>query len=188
MTRRDVLSVIGCAAALPGAPEFLNAWLRAQTHAHDTNSTAPPEPDRFTNYQPKFFSHDEMQILDAFTAILIPSDDTPGARDAHVVPFIDFVVTAAAEYEPELQDDWRGALHFLREHKFDELPAAEQIAFVEKISQPGADVYFTYELIKEMTVHAFYTSRIGLIDVLEYKGYAYLTEFPGCTHPEHHEI
>jgi hypothetical protein len=29
-----------------------------------------------------------------------------------------------------------------------------------------------------MTVRAFYTSRIGLIDVLEYQGLAYLSEFP----------
>jgi hypothetical protein len=36
-----------------------------------------------------------------------------------------------------------------------------------------------------MTVRAFYTSRVGLIDVLEYQGIAYLTEFPACTHPEH---
>jgi hypothetical protein len=40
-------------------------------------------------------------------------------------------------------------------------------------------------LIKDMTVRAFYTSRVGLIDVLEYKGNAYLTQFPGCTHSEH---
>jgi hypothetical protein len=45
-----------------------------------------------------------------------------------------------------------------------------------------------YRLIKEMAVHAFYTSRVGLVDVLEYKGLAYLTEFPGCNHPEHHTV
>jgi hypothetical protein len=45
-----------------------------------------------------------------------------------------------------------------------------------------------YRLIKEMTVHAFYTSRMGLVDNLEYKGLAYLTEFPGCNHPEHHTL
>jgi len=39
-----------------------------------------------------------------------------------------------------------------------------------------------------MTVRAFYTSRVGLIDVLEYKGNTYLTEFPGCAHPEHHKV
>jgi hypothetical protein len=46
----------------------------------------------------------------------------------------------------------------------------------------------TYKLIKDMTVHAFYTSRVGLVDVLEYKGLAYLSEFPACTHPEHQRV
>jgi hypothetical protein len=34
-------------------------------------------------------------------------------------------------------------------------------------------------------VEGFYTSRVGLVDVLGYKGLAFLSEFPGCTHPEH---
>ena len=42
-----------------------------------------------------------------------------------------------------------------------------------------------YELAKGMTVEGFYTSRIGLVQVLEYQGLDYLTEFAGCVHPEH---
>lgn len=129
-----------------------------------------------------------MQTLDAFTAILIPTDDTPGAREAHVVPFIDFVVNAAAEYEPELQQDWRQAMLYLRAQKFARLSPTEQVAFVEEISNSGNKGHTAYQLVKNMTAHAFYTSRAGLIDVLEYKGNAYLTEFPGCSHPEHHQI
>jgi hypothetical protein len=168
---------------MAAAPEFLKAWL-----AHDSHSFAPPEPDRWTNYVPKFFSREEMPILDTFTAILIPADETPGAREAHVVPFIDFVVAAAAEYEPEMQEDWRSALQFLRECKFGQLSPAEQVALIEKMSHPGDRSHPTYQLIRDMTLHAFYTSRVGLIDVLEYKGLAYLTEFPGCTHAEHHHV
>lgn len=189
MTRRDAVSAIASAASLADAPEFLNAWLRdSETHTSHGSSFAPPEPDRWTNYRPAFFSGEEMEVLDAFTAILIPSDETPGAREAHAVPFIDFVVNAAAEFEPELQEDWRGALQFLREHDFGKLTAAAQLDLVEKMSDADADGHATYQLIKEMTVHAFYTSRVGLIDVLEYKGNAYLTEFPGCHHPEHHQV
>lgn len=189
MTRRDAISAIASAATVAGAPEFFAAWLRAApADAHHAGSSAPPEPDRWTNYKSKFFSREEMEILDAFTAILIPTDDTPGAREAHVVPFIDFVVFAAAEYEPETQEAWRLALHFLRESKFGQLSPAAQLSFVDKMSQHGDEGYPHYQLIKDMTVHAFYTSRVGLIDVLEYKGLAYLTEFPGCHHAEHHRV
>jgi hypothetical protein len=187
MTRRDAVSVIACAMSVAGAPEFFDSWWKAAAD-HGAASVPPPEPDRWSNYQPNFFSREEIEILDAFTAILIPTDDTPGAREAHVAPFIDFVVNAASELEPELQEQWRNALQFLREQQFGARSAAEQLALVERISQRGADGHATYELIKDMTVHAFYTSRVGLIDVLEYQGNAYLTEFPGCDHPEHRDI
>jgi NAD(P)-dependent dehydrogenase (short-subunit alcohol dehydrogenase family) len=184
MTRRDAMSAIACAVAAAGASEFFGGWLRAA----ESHSFAPPEPDRFTNYKPKFFSAEELTILDEFTAILIPSDETPGAREAHVAAFIDFVVDAAAEYEPELQQDWRGAVQFLERRKFASLSPQRQCEFVEKMSHAGAKGYLEFQLIKEMTVHAFYTSRVGLIDVLNYQGNAYLTEFPGCNHPEHREV
>ncbi len=200
MTRRDAGWLILRAAAVAGGPEFFSAWLRAaQTdsapgHTHHPNSSAPPEPDRWTGYQPKFFSPEEFQILDTFTAIIIPTDETPGAREAHVAAFTDFVVNAAAEYAPQMQEQWRTAMLWLRTQKFAQLTPDEQLAFVEQISEPERDRskqhggFATYRLIKDMTVHAFYTSRVGLIDVLEYKGMAYLTEFPACNHPEHHKV
>jgi hypothetical protein len=36
-----------------------------------------------------------------------------------------------------------------------------------------------------MTVEGFYTSKIGLIDVLDFQGLNYMADFSGCTHPEH---
>ncbi len=73
-------------------------------------------------------------------------------------------------------------------------PPSEQLALVQRMSEPehdppnAQDGFPVYRLIKEMTVHAFYTSRVGLIDVLEYKGLAFLTDFPGCNHPEHRTV
>ncbi len=48
-----------------------------------------------------------------------------------------------------------------------------------------AFAFFSF-LVKDMTVEGFYTSKIGLIDVLDYQGMNYMVDFPGCTHPEHH--
>jgi hypothetical protein len=192
MTRRDAHWLILRATATVGAATFLDPWLRAnQSHAH---SIAPPDPHDWSSYHPKFFSAEECQWLDSFTAILIPSDETPGAREAHVVPFIDFVVNAAAEFAPETQDHWRAALRWLRTNNFGNMSAQERLALVTAAAAPEFDRSLThpgfgaYQLIKEMTVRAFYTSRIGLVDVLEYKGIAYLTAFPACPHPEHHSV
>jgi hypothetical protein len=200
MTRRDAAWAILRAASVVGGQEFFSDWMRAaqvvshSSHAHNTTSHAPPEPDHWTSYTPKFFSPEDFRNLDAFTALLIPMDETPGAREAHVAAFIDFVVNAAAEYAPEMQNDWRTAMDWLRARRFAELPAGEQLSLLQRISEGehdpenNQDGLAVYRIIKEMTVHAFYTSRVGLIDELEYKGIAYLTEFPGCSHPEHHRI
>jgi len=183
MTRRDANWLVMQAAATSGAAAFLVPWLAAQqTHHH---SAAPPDPHDWSAYQPKFFSPEEFQWLDSFTAILIPTDDTPGAREAHIAAFIDFVVDAAAEFAPEVQDQWRDAMRWLRSSNFGKLSLERQIALITDASAAQAAAY---QLIKELTVRAFYTSRIGLVDVLEYQGNAYLTEFPGCSHPQHAEI
>jgi choline dehydrogenase-like flavoprotein len=74
---------------------------------------------------------------------------------------------------------------------FHEIPAADQETLLMAMSLPEREPGAThagfgfYALVKDMTVEGFYTSRVGLIDVLGYKGLAILSEFPGCTHPEH---
>lgn len=199
ITRRDVGWTITRAFAVAGAQPFLSEWLAsaqtaAHTYAHKGGISAPPAPDRWSSYKPAFFSPAQFKMLDQFTAILIPSDETPGAREAHVAPFIDFVVDAAAEYAPEMQKEWRTAMDWLDASKFAEMQPEAQFHFIEQISAPerGQEEthagFAAYQMIKDMTVRAFYTSRVGLIDVLEYKGNTYLTEFPGCTHPEHQKV
>ena len=185
--------------AIAAAQPFLSEWLRsadvaAHAYAHTAGSHAPPEPDRWTGYKPAFFTAGQFKTLESFTAILIPSDETPGAREAHVACFIDFVVNAAAEYAPEIQTEWRNAMDWLSTNNFAGMQPEEQIRLIEQASAPERDRsqkhpgFAAYRLIKDMTVRAFYTSRVGLIDVLEYKGNTYLTEFPGCAHPEHHKV
>jgi hypothetical protein len=193
MTRRDLGWVAAKVFAVAGGSEFFASWLRAaeMAHAHGGNSAAPPEPDRWKNYRPKFFSAAEFSMLDIYTDILIPSDDTPGARAAHVAPYIDYLVNAAAEYAPEMQSHWRGAMGWLTSKNFQQLSREQQLDLIRQSSGPEHnhaihhEGYASYRLIKDAAVHAFFTSRVGLIDVLEYKGLAYLTTFPACEHPEH---
>ena len=84
MTRRDASWAIFRAAAVAGGPEFFSAWARAaetvSPHDHAHASGAPPDPHDWKAYQPKFFSNEEFRDLETFSAILIPTDDTPGAR------------------------------------------------------------------------------------------------------------
>jgi len=187
MTRRDANRAIFQALSAAAGAEFLARWLRA-ADAHSANHNAPPDPHQWQTYQPKFFSAGQFQIVETFSAILIPTDDTPGAREAHVAAFIDFVVAAAAECAPEMQTAWRTAVDWLNDKRFTQLTPARQVQLVGEMADENHDGLATYQLIKEMSVRAFYTSRVGLVDVLQYQGLAYLTEFPACNHPEHKQV
>jgi hypothetical protein len=85
-------------------------------------------------------------------------------------------------------------MNFLQRANFSQLTNEQQVKLVTQMAEPElgkakkGDGFEAYRTIKDMSLHAFYTSRVGLVDVLEYKGNAYLTEFPGCNHPEHHKV
>ncbi len=188
------MAVTSRVLAAAGGQEFLADWLRAAEEHNHGKSAAPPEPDRWTNYEPAFFSPAEFAMVQSYSEILIPTDATPGAREAHVAHYIDFAVNAAAEHAPEMRNEWRTAMTWLAGQKFGELSAEDQLALVKQMAAPERDRtvkhpgYPTYRLIKQMTVFAFYTSRAGLVGDLRYRGNAFLTEFPACNHPEHRRV
>src|SRR5262249_22379696 len=102
LSRRDLLDLATRACALPGAAEVFAAWLRAPAaavaaaaQAPAANAFAPPEPPLLRDYRPAFFDAEDFAALQAFTEILIPTDETPGAREAHCAHYIDFVLQAA---------------------------------------------------------------------------------------------
>ncbi len=193
-TRRDLLLLAGRAAALPGATDFLSAWLQAaDVHRHDSSSPAPPEPPLLRDYKPAFFDPADFEALQSFTEILIPTDDTPGAREAHCAHYIDFLLQASEDV-PAARTKWRKAMNTLRQAGFHGASQARRAALVENMSLPERDparthpAFAVYRLIKAQNTFAFYTSRAGMIETLEYKGNSFNSIFPACTHPEHQKI
>jgi gluconate 2-dehydrogenase subunit 3-like protein len=205
--RRKTLKYFGLLASTAAGREFLESWLPRQPADAATSPDmtgmghhAPPEESRpDTPYAPQFFKPDEYRTVEALTEIIIPTDDKPGAKEAEVARFIDFLVFSAAEFRPSMQKEWAsglGTLDRLSRRKFTrpflDLTEKERAALLTEMSLPERDPkaeqegYEFYRLLKETTVEAFYSSRVGLIDVLGYQGLTYLREFPGCTHPEHH--
>lgn len=194
-SRRHILNLATRAAALAGAPEFFKTWLNAaQIHQHAAGSTAPPEPPLLKNYLPKFFAPEDFSALQAFTEILIPTDDSPGAREAHCAHYIDFVLQASAEFAPQTQKQWRDAMSALKAAGFHSADAKGRAALVDAMGKPERDRslkhpgFPAYMLIKQMNTFAFYTSRAGMIETLDYRGNSYNETFPACNHPEHHTI
>ncbi len=207
--RRNVLKYAALLSATAAGREFLAGWLPS---ARDLQAaTAPSEAARGHGshlvhtaeqskaYTPQFFKHDEFRTVELLTELIIPTDDTPGAKEARVADYIDFVVFSAAEHLPELQKRWTEGLSWLDQASrksfgapFNEISLDQREQLLTEMSLPDRDPrashagYSFYRLVKGMTVEGFYTSRVGLIDVLGYQGLAFLPEFPGCTHPEHH--
>jgi len=194
LSRRDLLNMATRAAALPGAAEFFSTWVRAATVPQHAGLTAPPEPPLLRDYQPTFFDRNDFDALQAFTEILIPTDDTPGAHEAHCAHYIDFVLQAATDGAPDTVRQWRDAMAALKSAGFHAADAPGRAAIVEAMSKPERDrsathpAYSAYRLIKQQNAFAFYTSRAGMIDTLDYRGNSYNASFPACDHPEHHTI
>ena len=63
---------------------------------------------------------------------------------------------------------------------FAALTPAQQI---ELLTPRQQDPFF--RMIKDMTVEGYYSSQAGLSQELGWHGNTFLTEFKGCTHPEH---
>src|SRR5271155_3249558 len=94
--RRTVLEMLAKAAAASQFPGF-SRWAFGQQHDHAANATPPP---RAVRYQPSYFSAPEYHTIDVLTGLIIPPDESPGAREAGVSEFIDFL---AAHGEKEIQ-------------------------------------------------------------------------------------
>ena len=174
---------------------FFSSWLSGAQHEHQS-STADLSPDPLADYQPAFFSPAEFQMLQTFSEILIPSDETPGAREARCAHFIDFVLHASDAASPQ-PVAWRRAMESLRNAGFHEGDQPTRLALVSdcagyeaqpKQAASAPAIYFAYRLIKRQTIFAFYTSRQGSIQDLNYRGNSYNLSFPPCNHREHRAV
>lgn len=207
VSRRRTLKYLGLLTASAAGRQFLASWLPSpavdadgrnglvtmQGMSHSTADVESAAP-----YVPQFFKPDEFRTVELLTELIVPTDDQPGAKEAQVGNYIDFVVFSSAEFAPSLQREWHDGLGLLERESqkqfgkaFRMASEADRVALLTAMSLPEHDPkarregYEFFRLVKEMTVEGFYTSRIGLIDVLDFQGMNYLSEFPGCTHPEH---
>lgn len=206
--RRKALKYFGFLSASAAGAEFLANWLPSGGEALAASApggmvaitgisqSAPAASEG--SYVPQFFKPEEFRTVEMLTEMIIPTDDQPGAKEAKVTDYIDFVVYSAAEFEPALQKEWIEGLRLLDElsskkyaKPFSDISPSQRDKLLAEMSGPENDPKVThpgfpfYRLLKAMTLEAFFTSKVGLMDFLEYKGLAFLAEFPGCTHPEH---
>jgi hypothetical protein len=207
--RRDILRFIGIASVAGGFPGFSKwAFACAQEHAH-----APGISSGQTTigaYQPLFFSAPQYQMIEHLAEMIIPADDTPGARQAGVAEFIDFMVANrvpvsarrdvrstedAIEMGNEAQNRFLSGLDWTNArsnsefgHPFMECAHEQQVSLLEELAykvkfKPTTESGRAFfQFLRDYTVVGYYTTRMGL-ESLGYPGLRTVWRaMPGCTH------
>jgi hypothetical protein len=85
--RREILRYIGIASVAATFPGF-KQWAFACSHDH-APSAAPPASGSYT---PIFLTPPQYRMVEHLAEMIIPADGTPGAADAGVAEFIDFML------------------------------------------------------------------------------------------------
>jgi len=186
---KDIAVGVGAVSSLP----ILDNIGRAEG-GHHHHVAAPLVIETVTPKAPGFFDKHQYATITELASLIIPTDESPEAREAKVNEYIDMIVGESAS---DIKKTYLDGLAWLdktsverHNKKFIDLTNDQQVAILTEISQvkdPGPDNEVQtkfFKAIKNITIDGFYTSKIG-IEELGYIGNTVLDEFPGCTHPEH---
>lgn len=206
--RREILRYIGIAAVAGAFPGF-SQWAFACPQDHP--QSAPPRAHS-ASYTPLFFSPPQYRMVEHLAEMIIPEDDSPGAKQAGVAEFIDFMVASrvpvsgsrevrsaddAIEAGNEAQNKFVAGLDWLNArshsefgHTFMDCTAEQQNRVVEELAYKAKFRPTTesgrafFQMMRDYTVVGYYTTKIGLQSI----GYPGLQVawpmMPGCAHPD----
>jgi hypothetical protein len=170
LTRREMIKLGAMAVAMTGL---------------DRNKLLQAIQDK----TPLFFTKEEFALVDELTELIIPADDhSPGAREAQAAAYIDFRLSDSFDDQPRTL--WRDGLKLIEQisqemhgRSFLACTPEERVALLTRISQNEASPVKPEELffreLKSRTARAYYTSKIGIHNEMEYKGNVSLKEFVG---------
>ena len=193
LERREILRILALAAGASTYPGF-SRWSFACGHG-GSGVIQVKRP----SYTPRFFSANAYVTVERLAQLIIPSDGSPGAQEAGVSEFIDFMVAS----DPGVQDRFRSGLRWLDAHTGElhgapfraldettQTDVLEHLAYRDRQRDGEDEGRAFFKLIREYTIMGFYTSKIGL-EQLDYPGLRIYTESPGCPHsddPEHRHL
>ena len=182
VSRRSALRRIGAGAgALTLLPflseEGLAAFLKIQA------AGAAPAP--------RVLSPSQYATVETLVEAIIPADErSPGAKEARVADYIDLLLSESPD--EAVRRTWLEGLAALDGEAgtrfgvpFSRLEAGQVEALLTDLSRNEAAAQKTpleafFATTKQATIHAYYTSEIGIHKELRYKGNQLLAEFTGC--------
>ncbi len=187
--RREILKTIALAPPTLAQAVSLE-HVGAITHAFKVTATETP------GWKPRLFTSAQNHFVEILAELIIPETETPGASAALVNQHIDLVLSE------ETQEEQRTFLEGLESidqistsqygKPFSKLSQDQQVALLTRLAddsqvlpeeEPGRRFFLD---LRRRTVFAYYTSRVGIHEELEYKGKQVLLEWKGCPHPGNH--
>lgn len=180
ITRRQALQYMALAATVSQFAGF-EKWAYAHEHEHPVaKPTGKP-------YTLQFFSKNEYATITALTERIIPTDDTPGAREAGVAEFIDLIVFYdKGDVQPAMRrvvSDADGIAYEMHDTSFVNLTEAQQDEAIQKMMTEKKK---SFDLIRNYCVMGYFNSKVGMefLEVPFLKTWSGNTE---CRHadPEH---
>jgi hypothetical protein len=206
--RRQILQFIGIAAVAGTFPGFSKwAFACSEDHLQSTPSAATSD-----SYKPLFFSSQQYRMVEQLAEMIIPHDDTPGAKEAGVAEFIDFMVANrvpvstsrdirstddAIAAGKELQNKFIAGLDWMNARSHSEFgrpfmdctpeqqnSLLEELAYKTKFKPTTESGRVFFQMMRDYTVVGYYTTKIGL-QTLGYPGLrTFWGKLPGCPHPD----
>jgi hypothetical protein len=142
--------------------------LTAIEHAHARAATS--------HAQVGAFSAQDVALLDEVADTILPDTKTPGAKAAHVGPFMALMVTDT--YDDAQQAVFRDGVRKLNEASFMTKTPAQRLAFLEQLDREqkasmdaraqGAPPHY-FRQMKELTLFGYFTSEIGCTQAMRYR-------------------
>jgi len=138
---------------------------------------------------PLFFTREEFAMVDEISELIIPTDEhSPGARAAGCAAYID--ARLAESWTDAPKTEWRDGLKAIdavsqemHGKPFMQAAPEQRIAVLTAISKnemnPQKPEEHFFREIKRRTAHAYYSSKIGIHQEMEYKGNVPIKEFAG---------
>jgi len=187
--RRETLKIIGAVGTTCAFPFSADELYGQHVHPSGDSAAVPPTPTR-----PVFFTDNEFDTVKALADLIIPPTETPGAAQAGVPFYIDYVVSSNEAWKKL----FREGLAWLEEQsaisngkRFHNLDEETQIAILAPLvkaadrrkaaAMQGASLEVRFvKAFKSMTADGYFTSKPGLVETLGYRGNTVLGEFPNC--------
>jgi gluconate 2-dehydrogenase gamma chain len=190
--RREALRYLALASVAGRYTGFSKWVFGGSSNPSSTTLASEQNPP----YEPRFFTVDEYRVVDILTDLIIPEDGTPGARDAGVAEFVDFMAAS----DPGIQVPFRDGLRWLEAHSlrlhgrsFPDLAKEDQneilrhLAYLEWFRPREEEGRAFFGLIRRYTAMGFYTSRIGMEELDSPFLQTVYAEPPECPHVDDRE-